>query len=69
MGIIKKKGNVNGRRAEALKRLEKQLIEWNKHDHEKASVQTGEVLRSHEAEKNRIEYEISRLKAHLAGQF
>ena len=65
--MIKKKGNVNGRRQNALARLQKNLQDWNKHSNPK--MKNGIEIRSHEAEKARIEKEIENVTKHINGQF
>ena len=54
---------VNGRRKVALANLEKQLKEWNKHSEDKKK--NNKVIRSHEAEKARMEIEIETLKSRI----
>lgn len=65
--VIKHKGNVNGRRKNALAYLEKSLENWKKHSNPK--IKNGIEIRSHEAEEKRILYEIERVKAHINQQF
>jgi hypothetical protein len=65
--MIKKKGNVNGRRQNALARLQKNLQDWNKHSNPK--MKNGIEIRSHEAEKVRLEKEIENVTKHINGQF
>lgn len=67
MNVIKHKGNVNGRRQNALTLLEKSLEAWKKHS--KPKMKNGVEIRSHEAEEKRILFEIERVKAHLNNQF
>ena len=66
--ITKKKGNVNGRRTSALKRLEASLAAWKKHNGPKYD-KNGNEIRTHEQEEARILKEIENVKAHIAGQF
>lgn len=67
---IKHKGNVNGRRQNALKYLEKKLADWNTHNEDFVSKNPKKRnTRSHEAEKERLEREIENIKQHLAGNF
>lgn len=65
--LIKHKGNVNGRRQNALAYLEKSLEDWRKHSNPK--TKKGVEIRSHEAEEKRILFEIERVKTHLNNQF
>lgn len=65
--LIKHKGNVNGRRKNALAYLEKSLEAWKKHSNPK--IKNGVEIRSHEAEEKRILFEIERIKLHLNSQF
>lgn len=68
--IVKHKGNVNGRRKNALAYLEKKLAEWNSHNEDFVSKNPRKHnTRSHEAEKARLEREIENVKQHLAGNF
>ena len=69
--LVKKKGNVNGRRINALKLLEASLANWRKHDKPKEYGKIGGpvLTRTHEQEEARILREIENVKKHLAGQF
>ncbi len=55
--------HVNGRRKVALEHLEKRLKEWNKHSKDK--MDGNRLIRTHEAEKARIEKEIETLKTRI----
>jgi len=68
--IVKHKGNVNGRRKNALAYLENKLSIWNTHNEDFVSKNPKKAnTRSHEAEKARLEKEIENIKAHLSGIF
>lgn len=56
--------DYDGRRKGALKRLESNLTKWNSHNEDKKD-KYGNVIRSHEQEKERIENEIAILKIRL----
>lgn len=58
------KNNINGRRKVALENLEKQLKAWNKHSEDKRG-KNKKLIRTHEAEKARIEKEIETLKSRI----
>ena len=67
---IKHKGNVNGRRQNALKYLEAVLAKWNTHNEDFVGKNPKKAnTRSHEAEKARLEREIENVKQHLTGNF
>lgn len=67
---VKHKGNVNGRRQNALKYLEETLVKWNSHNEDFVGKNPKKAnTRSHEAEKARLEREIENVKQHLAGNF
>ena len=56
--------DLDGRRKRALKRLEKNLSEWNTHNKDKIT-RSGKI-RSHEDEKLRIEKVIENTKNNLS---
>lgn len=55
--------DYDGRRRRAIKRLEKDLAEWNSHNADKR-IKSGKI-RSHEDERLRLEEVIANTKAHL----
>lgn len=55
--------DYDGRRRRAIKRLEKDLAEWNSHNEDKRT-KSGKI-RSHEDERLRLEEVIANTKAHL----
>ena len=61
-----KAGGLNGRRKNALAYLEKKLNEWDSHNEDFVGKNPKKAnTRSHEAEKARLEREISNLKAKM----
>lgn len=56
--------DYDGRRKGALKRLEINLTKWNGHNEDKKD-KYGNIICSHEQEKERIEKEIAILKVRL----